>query len=143
VSVATEAFTSGNLFNGAVFTTLILVFASVANRLSREPIRVGELHVVVAGVMLVGFGAAYPHFVETNGWTTYVYAAALGLLPCPTLSAVMGASLAFGLFNSRPWAFTLAGAGFFYGAVGAVALAVKLDYVLLAGALVVVASVFR
>ena len=143
VSVAAAAFTSGNPFNGVVFTTLLLVFASLASRLSREPIRVGEPHVVAAGVMLVGFGAAYPHFVETNGWSTYVYAAPLGLLPCPTLSAVMGASLTFGLFDSRPWAFTLAAAGSFYGAVGAVALDVKLDYVLLAGALVVVASVFR
>ena len=53
----------------------------------------------------------------------------------------MGASLAFGLFDS--WAFTLAAAGSFYGAVGAIALDVELDYVLLAGALVVVASVFR
>ena len=66
---------------------------------------------------------------------TYGYAAPLGVLPCPTLSAVIGATLILGLLGSAVWSITLAVAGLVYGAVGVFVFGVQLDYVLLAGAL--------
>jgi hypothetical protein len=141
VSVATAAFASGNPFNGLVFAVLSLILISIARRLPQEPVFVAEPRVVMAGALLVAFGAVYPHFLETDNWATYAYAAPLGLIPCPTLSATMGASLAFGLFHSRRWAFTLAAAGGVYGGVGVFVLGVTLDCVLLAGTLLVVETV--
>jgi hypothetical protein len=141
MSVAAAAFASGNPFNGMVFLALFLALVTIASRLSREPARFGLSGLVIPGALLVAFGWVYPHFLETDRWTTYAYAAPLGLLPCPTISAAIGSSLVLGHFGSRPWAFTLAAAGLVYGAIGAFTLGVKLDYVLLAGSLVTVASV--
>jgi len=140
LSVSAASLASGNPFNGAAFATLFLIFVWLASRLSLEPFRIGAPPAVITGVLLVAFGTVYPHFLDTDRWTTYVYAAPLGLLPCPTLSATMGASLVFGLFNSRPWAFTLAAAGLMYGAIGVFLLGVTLDYALLAGAFVVIGT---
>lgn len=140
LSVSAAAVASGNPFNGVAFVTLALIFVSVASRLSIEPVRIGAPHLVITGALLVVLGAVYPHFLDTDRWTAYLYAAPLGLLPCPTLSATMGTSLVFGLFDSRPWAFTLAAAGLMYGAIGAFLLGVTLDYALLAGALVVIGT---
>ena len=141
VSVSAAAFASGNPYNGTVVTALVLALLSIASRLSREPVRLGPSGIVSPGALLVAFGWAYPHFLETDHWTAYAYAAPLGLLPCPTVSVAIGSSLILGHFGSRPWAFTLAAAGLMYGAIGAFMLGVKLDYVLLAGSLAAVASV--
>jgi hypothetical protein len=143
VSVMAAAIVTGNVFNGTVFGVLFLILVFVVRRLPREPVCVGSFGVVSAGAMLVGFGWGYPHFLETDGWTAYAYAAPLGLLPCPTLSAVMGITLVFSQLGSRSWAFTLAIAGLIYGAIGTFVLGVKLDYVLLVGTLVTTAASMR
>jgi hypothetical protein len=90
--------------------------------------------------MLIAFGWGYPHFLETDRWMTYAYAAPLGVLPCPTLSALIGATLILGLLGSAVWSITLAAAGLVYGTVGVFVLGVQLDYVLLAGTLVLVGA---
>jgi hypothetical protein len=143
VSVMAAAIATGNAFNGAVFAALALVLVFVASRLSRAPVRVGSPQVVIAGAVLVAFGSGYPHFVETEGWTPYLYAAPLGILPCPTLSAVIGMTLVFDHLGSRAWAFALATAGLVYGAIGAFVLGVTLDHVLLVGALVMAVAGMR
>jgi len=135
VSVMGAAIVTGNAFNGAAFAAFFLVFVLVASRLSREPVRVGPPRVVIAGTLLVVFGWGYPHFLETERWTPYLYAAPLGILPCPTLSAVMGLTLLFGQLGSRVWSYALATTALVYGAIGAFVLGVALDYVLLVGAL--------
>jgi hypothetical protein len=90
--------------------------------------------------MLIAFGWGYPHFLETDRWMMYAYGAPLGVLPCPTLSAVIGATLILGLLGSAMWSITLATTGLVYGAVGVFVLGVQLDYALLAGALVLVGA---
>jgi hypothetical protein len=135
LSVMAAAIVTGNTFNGTAFAALFLILVFVVSRLSREPVRFGSPGGVIAGALLVAFGWGYPHFLETDGWTAYAYAAPLGLLPCPTLSAVMGITLVFGQLGSRAWAFTLATAGLVYGAIGTFVLGVILDYGLLVGAL--------
>ena len=137
VSVAAAAFASGNPFNGTVFAALTAILISLASHFPKGPIHVGTPRAVVAGALLIAFGAGYPHFLATDTWTTYLYAAPLGLLPCPTLSATMGASLALDLFQSRRWTIALVVAGLIYGTVGVFVLGVTLDYVLLAGTAVI------
>lgn len=135
VSVMVIAIVTRNAFNGAAFAALVLALVFVASRLPREPVRVAPPRAIVAGALLIAFGWGYPHFLATEPWTSYLYAAPLGILPCPTLSAVTGVTLAFCQLGSRAWAFTLAIAGLAYGAMGAFVLGVTLDHVLLAGAL--------
>jgi hypothetical protein len=86
------------------------------------------------GAALVAFGWTYPHFLPGHHWTVYTYAAPFGLLPCPTLAAVIGLTLVVGMLRSKAWSLTLAAAGFAYGAMGVFSLNVTLDYGLLAGA---------
>ena len=140
LSVSAAAWVWGNPFNGTVFVALFLFVLRLASRLSNDPVRFGTPILATIGVMLVAFGWGYPHFLETDHWMTYAYAAPLGVLPCPTLSAVIGATLIFGLLGSVAWSITLAAAGLVYGAVGVFVLGVQLDYALLAGALVLVGA---
>jgi hypothetical protein len=140
LSVSAAAWVWGNPFNGTVFAALFLLVLRLASRLSNNPVCFGTPILAAIGVMLVAFGWGYPHFLETDHWMTYAYAAPLGVLPCPTLSAVVGATLIFGLLDSLAWSTTLAAAGLLYGAVGVFVLGVQLDYALLAGALVLVGA---
>jgi len=133
--VSAAAWVWGNPFNGTVFAVLFFVLLAFASRLPRDPVRFSRPVVAIAGALLLAFGAGYPHFLETNHWITYGYAGPLGVLPCPTLSAVIGATLVFGLLGSAAWSMTLVIAGFAYGTVGVFGLGVQLDYALLSGAL--------
>lgn len=134
-SVSALSWASGNPFNGTAFTALSLVLAAIAIGLPVRPVRLGARPLLVPGILLVGFGWAYPHFLQTNGWTSYLYAAPLGLLPCPTLSSIIGVSLIVDLLGSRLWGLVLTAVGVAYGLIGAFQLGVGIDLVLLAGAL--------
>jgi len=136
LSVSTLAWTSGNPFNGAMFALFSLTLMGLASRLSKERVNAASSSVLLPGALLVAFGWTYPHFLTTNQWTSYLYAAPLGLLPCPTLSAAIGLTLMLGLLRSRAWSVTLAAAGLIYGAMGVLALGVTLDYGLLIGSAV-------
>ena len=141
LTVSTAAWVSGNPFNATVFAALLLALTGAARRLSNDHVRVAPPKFFVPGALLVAFGWGYPHFLETDSWMTYLYAAPLGLLPCPTLSAAIGVTLMLSLLASRPWSIALALAGLIYGAVGVFVLGVQLDYLLLAGAVALVAAV--
>jgi hypothetical protein len=141
LSVSALAWTSGNPFNGATFAALALLLISRTSRLSKGPVHIAPPLLFVPGALLVAFAWGYPHFLIPDGWTAYMYAAPLGLLPCPTLSAVIGLTLILSFLRSRPWTTTLAVAGLLYGAIGVFRLGVTLDYVLLAGAMVLVGAV--
>jgi hypothetical protein len=140
LSVSTAAWVGGNPFNGTVFAALSVVLLALCRRLSNEPVRFAAPIFAAPGAVLVAFGSAYPHFLETNSWITYAYGAPLGVLPCPTLSAVIGATLLFGLLGSPTWCMALVIAGLAYGVGGVFGLGVQLDYGLLAGALVLLGA---
>jgi hypothetical protein len=95
---------------------------------------------LVTGALLVVFGFVYPHFLATDSWAARMYAAPLGLLPCPTLSALIGVTLMFGLFREREWSPILASAGLLYGAIGAFRLGVAIDVVLIGGSAMLVTA---
>jgi hypothetical protein len=134
LSVSAMAWTSGNPFNGATFGFLALLLAWFATGLSAEAVRVSSPPVTVAGGLLLTFGWTYPHFLAADRWTTYLYAAPLGLIPCPTLSALIGVTLILGRFESTLWPATLALLGIAYGVIGIVRLGVAMDGALLSGA---------
>jgi hypothetical protein len=145
LSVSALAWASGNPFNGTTFAALALLLIGLARRLSKQLVNVASLSFLLPGALLIAFGWTYPHFLTANHWTAYTYAAPFGVLPCPTLSAVIGLTLVLGILRSKAWSMTLAVAGFVYGAIGVLKLDVALDYGLLAGAavLAVVAGASR
>jgi hypothetical protein len=140
LSVSAAAWAWGNPFNGTVFAALFVLLLVLSSRLSADAVHLGRPVLVIPGLALMLFGWVYPHFLEAARWTTYAYAAPLGLLPCPTLSAVIGATLVLGLLGATKWSIAVAGAGLIYGLVGVFVLGVDLDYVLIGGALMLGAA---
>jgi len=134
VSVSVFAARGGNPFNTAVFAALTIVLALVTMRMSRDPVRRGPSWASIAGVVMLVFGLVYPHFVETSSPWSYLYAAPTGLIPCPTLSLVIGLTLLLGGLGSRAWSLTVASAGILYGVIGVFWLGVTMDALLALGA---------
>ncbi len=143
VSVSAMAWLVGNPFNGAVFAALSLALLILALRLPARPVAAGESWAVVVGVLMVAFGWGYPHFLDSGTPWAYIYAAPFGLIPCPTLSGVIGFALLGGGLGGRAWSVVLAGAGVFYALVGTLRLGVHIDLFLLAGAIALVVVAFR
>jgi hypothetical protein len=131
-SVSAVAWASGKPFNGATFAVLTIALVIALRGVWPRSVHFADRVPLVAGVVLTAFGWLYPHFVEGPSFS-YAYAAPLGVLPCPTLSAVAGVTLVCGLFSSVRWALTIALGAVCYGAFGAVRLGVTVDLVLLAG----------
>jgi hypothetical protein len=92
---------------------------------------------LIFGILMTAFGWTYPHFLPDSDPLAYLYASPTGLIPCPTISIVIGLSLILNGFSSRVWCFMLAVVGFFYGLFGAVRLGVTIDWVLFVGALAI------
>jgi hypothetical protein len=136
VSVSVLAWLSGNPFNAMTFFILALVLLAVGRRLPQQPMLIASPLFLAAGVLLTMFAWSYPHFLRTDTWVDYAYASPLGLIPCPTLSAVIGVTLIAGGFRSKAWAIPLVVMGSLYGGIGVFRLGISLDYGLIAGALV-------
>lgn len=135
ISVSVLAWWSSNPFTGTVFLFMTGALVVLSARLPVESIRFGPRWIAAFGMSLMAFGWLYPHFLNTASWVQYLYAAPLGLLPCPTLIATIGFALVVDGLNSRPWAMALASVGLLYGAIGVFTLGVALDVALLAGAI--------
>jgi hypothetical protein len=135
VSVAVLAWVSWNPFNGLMFTVLAALLLGSTKYLRRSAVTGGSRGWLLAGGALIAFGWLYPHFLITDTWTAYAYASPFGLLPCPTLSVVVGVTLVCGGFRAVTWNAVVAAAGALYGAVGVFRLGVFLDVWLLAGAI--------
>jgi len=126
-----------------VFAALALLVVVISLRLPREEVRVAPPWATVAGILMVMFGLVYPHFLETSTFVTYLYAAPVGLIPCPTLSLVIGLALVADGLGARTLPLVLGFSGIFYGATGVLQLGVSLDWVLLVGSLVIVIVAMR
>ncbi|MDP1824241.1 MAG: hypothetical protein Q8L48_13390 [Archangium sp.] len=133
ISVSVFAWVFGNPFNGLVFAALAAVLALITSQSSLAEVE-RQTWATTLGAMLVTFAWVYPHFLEGREQYAYLIAAPMGLIPCPTLSLVIGLSLLGYGPAGRGWALTLALAGLFYGLFGALRLGVTLDLALLAGA---------
>jgi hypothetical protein len=142
LSVSALAWVSANPFNGTLFALAGVALIAIALRLPDERLRIAPTWVVSAGVLMFLFGWVCPHFLDTASFVPYLYAAPTGLVPCPTLSIVLGLSLMVGGLNSRAWSLGLAAIGIFYGIFGVLRLGVTIDVVLLLGALLSVLAAF-
>jgi hypothetical protein len=143
-SAAAVAFFFGNPFNGVVLTALSSVLLVLTTRFEDGRVARGSAGATGAGILMIAFGAWYPHFLETRTIVAYLYAAPTGVVPCPTLAVVIGVALVANGLGGRVWALTLAAAGLFYGVFGAVRLGVRLDLALVAGAVaLLLATLFR
>jgi hypothetical protein len=140
-SVSVLAWATGNPFNGTVFALVGLALLGISFTLPKEPISVGPIWAIIAGVVMFAFGWIYPHFLDASSVVEYLYAAPTGLIPCPTLSITIGLALVMGGLDSRVWSLTLAGAGLFYGAFGVWRLGVAIDIALLFGAAVLIGTI--
>lgn len=133
LSVAFLAWKTGNPFNGTIFaisTVLLLIFSF---RITFQPIIYSQVPFVIAGILMVIFGLIYPHFIESGSFLKYLYASPAGLIPCPTLSVIIGFLLIYNGLHSGAITITLIVMGLFYGIFGVLKLGVYLDLVLLTG----------
>lgn len=137
VSVSTLAWLGGNPFNGVLFAVLAVTLSWICTRLPGRSLALTSPAWRVAAAALVVFAWIYPHFLDDRPLYAYLYAAPLGLIPCPTLSMVVGTTILLKGLGSRAWSLIIAFAGAFYGLFGALRLGVKIDWVLAAGALAV------
>ncbi|HET8938159.1 MAG TPA: hypothetical protein VFN67_32170 [Polyangiales bacterium] len=133
-SVALCALYYGNPFNAGVFGVSALAAALLAIRAPTGPLSAASGWTRVLGGTLVAFGWIYPHFLQGSEFK-YLYAAPLGVIPCPTLSAVIGITLLGNGLGAGTWSRLLAALGAFYAVFGALRLGVTIDLVLLLGAL--------
>lgn len=138
VSVAVLAGLSGNPFNGVMFAGLTAALAWELFRTSSARVRFASPAWTARGAALVGFGATYPHFLQVDSPATYVVASPFGLLPCPTLSVVIGSTLVFANLGSRRWSGPLLTGAVVYAAIGVFRLGVALDWGLFIGAALLV-----
>ena len=134
ISVSAMAGWSANPFNSSVFLVLAVLLAVAARRMDKRPVAVASPPLAAAGLMLFAFGFVYPHFLVAQSWMSYLVMSPFGLLPCPTLAAVTGISLIFGMFGSRRWTATLMVTLLAYGIIGVAVLGVWMDTMLIAGA---------
>jgi len=140
VSVSVLAWSAGNAFNGVIFAALALMLLRWVPHLRPQRVRFDSAWQVVAGATMVAFGWVYPHFLTTDSWVAYAYAAPLGLVPCATLSAAIGIAWMASPLRSGTWAAILASAGLLYGLLGVFYLNVHIDLVLLGGSLALAGS---
>jgi hypothetical protein len=141
-SVAGVAIVFNNPFNGLVFGASALALTAIAMGGDRRSVSRGSAWAPGIGVTTIAFGWVYPHFLQGDA-TTYLYAAPVGLVPCPTLAVAIGFALVGNGLGSRVWSLTLGALGLFYGLFGVLRLSVLLDTGLVGGALALVAVVLH
>ena len=132
-SVGAMAWWSGNPFNATVFGVTAIVATALAAAVVEPRLTFADRSGLAAGIIMCAFGWIYPHFLVGPAWQ-YAYAAPLGLIPCPTLAFIIGASLLTNSFGSKTWAMAFGALGLLYGLVGVFVLDVTIDWFLAAGA---------
>lgn len=136
LSVAVFAWLAGNPFNGTMFSLAALLVFIFAFKASAQPVVFAKFPFAVAGMVMIAFGLVYPHFINPTSIITYLYASPAGLIPCPTLSILVGLMLLFNGSGFKSLTITFVVLGLFYGVFGVFKLAVYPDLFLLGGALI-------
>ena len=100
LSVAIFAWISGNPFNGTLFSILSILIFIFGLKASTQPINISQLVYLIVGILMVVFGLVYPHFID-NSLIKHLYLSPVDLIPCPTLSIIIGFVLIFNGFGSQ------------------------------------------
>ena len=138
LSVSFVAWMSLNPFNGILYALIGILIIYFSIKLPQEKINIAPLWILIPGIIMFIFGWIYPHFLETSSWLEYSYKAPIGLIPCPTLSIVIGLLLILNGLNSRAISLLIGIVGLYYGITGVIQLKVLIDLVLLLGAIMIV-----
>jgi hypothetical protein len=132
-SVGAFALAYGNPFNGFVFLAATAALVMMAAATGATRVRAAASWSTTLGVAMIAFAWAYPHFVEARSSLVYLFAAPVGLVPCPSIALAIGFALLAGGVDRRV-AGVLASLGAAYGLLGVGYLGVLLDIGLLVGA---------
>ena len=138
LSVAILAFLSGNPFNGILFSILTVLIIIFGLRATIQPVQTSQIIFKVIGILMIVFGLVYPHFINPDSLLKYLYASPVGLIPCPTLSILIGFLLLYNGFDSQSLTLTVIVFGLFYGIFGVLKLAVYLDIFLVFGTIALI-----
>ncbi|MBP1674316.1 MAG: hypothetical protein H6Q24_454 [Bacteroidetes bacterium] len=142
LSVAVFAWLSGNPFNGILFTIMAILIIIFGFKASNQPITISQVPFMVVGIFMIVFGLVYPHFISADSFLKYLYASPVGLIPCPTLSIIIGFLLLYNGFGSQSITLTFIIFGLFYGIFGVLKLAVYLDVFLVFGTIALIVKYF-
>jgi hypothetical protein len=134
MSVSVFAGLQGNFFNAAVFAILVIMSIYATLRSGIGNIAGDRSWVDIGGLILIIFGLFYPEFLTSGSLIEYAYASPTGLIPCPTLSVLTGFALVYKGFRSQTWSMAIGISGMFYGLFGVIYLGMHIDWVLVAGA---------
>lgn len=134
LSVAILAYVSGNPFNGTIFSILSLLILYFGLKTSSQSISNSQWVFFITGIIMVVFGLIYPHFIDKS-LMKYLFSTPVGLIPCPTLSIIIGFVLIFNAFGSQAINLIFIVSGLFYGIVGVLKLGVYIDLFLIFGSL--------
>ncbi len=140
VSVALFAWLTGNPFNGMLFSLLAVLIVIFGSGTSGQPVQTSSLVFAGIGIAMIAFGLVYPHFVNHDSFLKYLYDSPVGLVPCPTLSVLIGFLLLYNGFGSQSLSLTFIVFGLFYGVFGVFKLGVYLDIFLIFGSLSLLAK---
>ena len=135
LSVAVMAFMTGNPFNGILFSLLTLLLFIFGLRATVQPLQVSQIIFMVIGILMIVFGLFYPHFTQGDSFIKYLYASPAGLIPCPTLSIIIGFLLLYNGLGSQAITLLMVIYGLFYGLFGTLRLAVYPDIFLIFGSI--------
>ncbi len=124
---------TGNPFNGMQFSILALLSFIFGMKAAGQPVQTSGLVFTVMGIVMIVFGLVYPHFISEGSFFRYLYASPVGLIPCPTLSLLIGFLLLYNGFGSRSVTLTFVIFGLFYRIFGVMKLGVYLDIFLVVG----------
>ncbi len=133
LSVAVFAWIAGNPFNGTLFSLMAILIFIFGLRASSEPVTLSTFPYYLIGILMIAFGLIYPHFLNTESLFKYFYASPLGLVPCPTLSLLIGFVLLYNGLGSNSISIAFIVFGLFYSVFGVFKLGVYLDLGLLFG----------
>ncbi len=126
-SVSILAWVSGNPFNGIVFGMFGLLLIILGLKNSFEKVKFPPLTYKILAILIITYGLIYPHFLQESSFLHYIFVSPLGLVPCPTLSTIIGFAILFSGFLSKRWSIILIIIGSFYGLFGMFRLNVWLD----------------
>lgn len=135
LSVAILAWVTGNPFNGLLFTVLTVLIIIFGLKTTTDTISTSQASFMIAGIVMISFGIIYPHFITADTFLKYLYASPVGLIPCPTLSIIIGLLLIYNGLASPSITLTMIIFGLFYGIFGVLKLGVYLDIFLIFGTL--------